>query len=177
MDGKRPASLWCAEWNRAGGPLRRRLMCTTPLTPQAQISRRRVSRLLRPRRRAERRCEADPCGDAQRNLSRLDEAGRQQPQDQGSSPARRSCRNARILRSFRQPLPRRRHRVLLLRPARFRLQRSTGRARALGGPALRRRGRTGPRGAGARSRRSLHPRPLVGAGSWRSSTRSSISNT
>ena len=55
------------------------------------------------------------------HLPRLDQARRQQSAHQGPPAARRPRRHARILRGVRQLSPRRRHRVLLLRPTRLRI--------------------------------------------------------
>ena len=86
-----------------------------------------------PRRRARRRRADDPGRDAQGDVPRLDQAGRQQP-------AR--CKvlllhggpgvTARVLRGLRQLAPGGRHRVLLLRPARLLLQRPARRPGPVG---------------------------------------------
>ena len=70
--------------------------------------------------------------------------------------------HARVLRGVRQLLPRRRHRVLLLRPAGLGLQRPARRALALGAAALRRRSRAGAPGARARPRQLLPARAVLG---------------
>src|SRR5437867_8737979 len=94
-----------------------------------------------------RRRQDDPHPDTEGKAPRLDKAGRQQPQGQAAAAARRAGGDARVLRGVRQLLPRRRHRVLLLRPARLGLQRPAQRSVAPGDPALRRRSRAGAAGA------------------------------
>ena len=125
-----------------------RCLCRTPVGGQgtggAGGREGELLRQHRPHRRSFGRRAAHPGHHPQRHLHRLDEAGRQQPDAQGAAPARRTGGDPRGLRGVRQLLPGRRHRVLLLRPAGLGLQRSAGRARALGDPALRRRGRAGP---------------------------------
>ena len=102
----------------------------------------------RPRRRAHRRRAHDPDRHAEGHVQGLDQARRQQPDDQGAAAARRTRRHARSLRGLRQLLPGRRHRVLLLRPAGLRLQRPAATSPRSGrSPPLRRRGGAGAPGA------------------------------
>ena len=79
----------------------------------------------------------------------MGEAGRQPPRPAGAAAARRAGGDPRVLRGVRQLPARGGDRVLLLRPARLRAQRSARRAVAVGPRPVRRRGGAGP--AGARS--------------------------
>ena len=70
--------------------------------------------------------------------------------------------HARIFRGVRQLLPRRRHRVLLLRPARLLLQRPADGSRPVGSAPLRRGGRAGADGARPRQGQLLSVWAVVG---------------